>query len=360
MILILPLLGAVICVFLIAVLAVKRPFRAPDAALAAWFGAQSAAFAAVVINVAFPALWPILLLSAGQFLLFSLGPAQLVYARAAAGRPLGLRLQFLVLAVVAGLLGLLPLLVDFQSYSGALVVEQPPAWLFMLPPLALLVSMAWPVTALRIAGQARRRAKDRFSNLGAVDPGWIRTWAVSSLIVTTISLLISFNSVFALLPIEWHIVVLLGFQVLQVVYVAHRGLTRPGVFQATRKQVQAAKIDTTAAREDYAAATSGLSASRLYLDPDLTAPRLADELGWAPERLTLAFRVGGGTNFHDAVLRARLAEMETLARDPANAGVTTLALGLDAGFGSKSAMYDAFRRELSTTPAAWRRAITQS
>lgn len=360
MILTLTISGAVICLFLLAVLAAKRPFRAPDAALAFWFGAQAAAFLVVAVSAGFPGFWPLILLSAVQIFLFSLGPAQLIYARAMAGRPLALKGQGLALGLVAILLILLPLLVDLEVRSGAIVVEQPPLWLMLVPPAALLVSMAWPVTALRIAGKARRRAKDRYSNLGNVDPGWIRIWALSSLTVSALFLLAFLNSLFVVVPLGLHVAAVLGLQILQVIFVAHRGLTRPGVFQATARQVETAKIDVEAARADFLQVSDRLAASRLFLDPDLTASQLADDLGWAPERLTQAFRIGGATNFHDAVLRARLTEMERLARDPANERVTTLALGLDAGFGSKSAMYEAFRRELSTTPAAWRKSFTQA
>ncbi|MEE2526953.1 AraC family transcriptional regulator [Hyphobacterium sp. HN65] len=357
MILSLTISGAAVCLFLLAVLAAKRPFRTPDASLAAWFGAQAASFLVVAISTGFPAFWPIVLLSAGQIFLFSLGPAQLVYARAMAGQPLGLKNQGVAIGVITGLLLLLPLLVDLDVRSGAIIVEQPPVWLFIVPPAALLASMAWPIAALRIAGRARRRAKDRYSNLGSVDPGWIRIWAISSLAVSAISLLAFLNAFFAFLPLDQYVAAVLGFQILQLVYVAHRGLTRPGVFLATARQVETANIDFDAAKADYERARSQLAETRLFLDPDLTAPRLADELGWGPDRLTRAFRIGGSTNFHDAVLRARLKEMENLARDPANERVTTLALGLDAGFGSKSAMYEAFRRELSTTPAAWRKSV---
>lgn len=360
MILVLPSLGAALCLFLIAVLAAKRPFRGADAALLAWFAAQALAFTSISISAAMPAFVPLVWLSLGQLCLFSLGPIQLVYARIVTGRTPGLRLQGGVVLAVAALLFCLPLTVDLQAQSGAIVAVNPPVWLFIIPPVALTVSAAWPLVALRIAGQARRGAKDRYSNLGGVDPGWIRTWAISALAVIGISQLIFLNTFVAFLPLDWHVAALIAFQILQVVYVAHRGLTRPGIFQATRQQIESMRIDTAAAQADFSAATARLAATKLFLEPELTAARLANELGWAPERLTLAFRVGGHTNFHDAVLRARLTEMESLARDPANARVTTLALGLDAGFGSKSAMYDAFRRELSTTPAAWRRAVGQS
>jgi AraC-like DNA-binding protein len=82
---------------------------------------------------------------------------------------------------------------------------------------------------------------------------------------------------------------------------------------------------------------------------------LAERLGWAPERLTEALRHGGGVNFFDAINGARVQEVQQLARRPENAAISFLVLAHEAGFASKSAFYEAFRRHAGCTPAAWRR-----
>lgn len=360
MILTLAILGGAICLFLIAILASKRPFGSADGGLLFWLTAQGGAFGTIAVSTGLPEFWPIVWLSLGQLLLFCLGPAQLIYARASLSRPLEIWPQIGAMAGVATVLALLPLIVQLETRSGAIVANSAPLWLIFLPPAALLVSAAWPVMVLHLARQARGKLKDRYSNLAELDPGWMEVWAISSLIVILAALLAVPNSILGILPVSVHVGALLGFQILQVAYVAHRGLTRPGIFLSAPASAPRPAIDLAAARADFKAVTRRLADSRIYLDPELTAPRLSDEMGWAPERLTQAFRMGGETNFHDAVLAARLQEMERLARDTANARVTTLALGLDAGFGSKSAMYEAFRRELNTSPAAWRRHFTQS
>lgn len=355
MILTLAILGGAICLFLIAILAAKRPFGAADGGLLFWLAAQGGAFGTIAISTGIPEFWPIVWLSLGQFLLFCLGPAQLIYARASLSRPLEIWPQIGAMAGVATVLALLPLIVQLETRSGAIIANSAPRWLIFLPLVALLVSAAWPVMVLHMARQMRRKLKDRYSNLKAIDPGWMEVWAISSLIVILAALLAVPTSTLDIWPVNVHVVALLGFQILQVAYVAHRGLTRPGIFLSAPASPARPAVDIAAARADFEAVTRRLAESRLFLDPVLTAPRLSDEMGWAPERLTQAFRIGGETSFHDAVLSARLQEMERLARDPANVRVTTLALGLDAGFGSKSAMYEAFRRELNTSPAAWRR-----
>jgi AraC-like DNA-binding protein len=98
-----------------------------------------------------------------------------------------------------------------------------------------------------------------------------------------------------------------------------------------------------------------LAEEKPHLKPDLTAQELADQLGWGPDRLTKALRHGGGTSFFDAINRARVNEVQALAAESRNARMSLLALAHDAGFGSKSAFYEAFQRHSGCSPAAWRR-----
>jgi AraC-like DNA-binding protein len=60
-------------------------------------------------------------------------------------------------------------------------------------------------------------------------------------------------------------------------------------------------------------------------------------------------------NFFDAINAARVREVQQLSRMPANGSVSLLVLAHEAGFGSKSAFYEAFRRHAGCTPAEWRR-----
>jgi AraC-like DNA-binding protein len=108
------------------------------------------------------------------------------------------------------------------------------------------------------------------------------------------------------------------------------------------------------AREDHARVAALLAEEKLHLKPGLTAQMLSDRLGWAPERLTTAFREGG-TSFFDAINAARVQEVKRRANDPLTARLSLLVLAFDAGFGSKTAFYDAFQRYAGCTPAAWRR-----
>lgn len=96
-----------------------------------------------------------------------------------------------------------------------------------------------------------------------------------------------------------------------------------------------------------------LEREQSFLDSELTAGRLADELGFTENRLSAVLNDGMQTSFYDLVARYRLAEFERLARDPENRNRSVLDLAYAAGFNSKASFYRLFRRTHGTTPTAF-------
>jgi AraC-like DNA-binding protein len=96
-----------------------------------------------------------------------------------------------------------------------------------------------------------------------------------------------------------------------------------------------------------------LEQERSFLDPELTARRLAENLGVTENRLSAVLNDGMQTSFYDLVAGYRLAEFDRLARDADNRGRSVLELAYAAGFNSKASFYRLFRRSHGTTPTAF-------
>ena len=62
-----------------------------------------------------------------------------------------------------------------------------------------------------------------------------------------------------------------------------------------------------------------------------------------------------GVSFHELLSRRRVDDVKAQLLDPANDGYTIEGIGLSAGFGSRSALYAAFRRLEGRTPAAFKK-----
>jgi len=125
-------------------------------------------------------------------------------------------------------------------------------------------------------------------------------------------------------------------------------LLRAGLVQ--RLQAAPVKSDgATAKRFDLL-----LEEEQLYLNSDLTLSEAAARLGVPPQRLSAALNAHG-PGFYERIARARVGEAKRLLRDPAEARTSVEAVGLLAGFKSRSSFYDAFRVETGMTPAAFRK-----
>ncbi|HEX8569447.1 MAG TPA: AraC family transcriptional regulator [Caulobacteraceae bacterium] len=355
--------GAALGAFLLMVLLAKRPSHPADKWLAAWLGAVAVFCAALLGAGALPPTLALPTLGVGQMAVLALGPAQYLYAATAFGRPPRYAVHLVVASAGAALMLAMPLLGEVRAAGGAIEVDASP-WMIALPPTVMAALAAYPAAVLRMTAERKRRLMDEVANLAAVDPGWVRLWSWTWLTVLASLALVFLTSAFGEWPRELHMVVTLAVLVAHVGFVGQRGLTRRGVFFAPPAPAaptaagRERPTDLAGARQDYARVQDLLQREKPHLDPDLTAQTLADRLGWGGERLTGALRHGGASTFFDTVNAARVEEVQALARQPANAGVTLLALAYEAGFGSKSAFYEAFQRHAGCTPAAWRRRLS--
>jgi AraC-like DNA-binding protein len=360
MISVLSAVGASLCSFLLIVLAAKRPLRAPDRWLCGWLVAQAVFFASVAASSLFPSEVALPILMAGQLaIVAALGPLPFLYAASALGTERHYPWHAAMLLWSSLALGALAFFTPVQARGGALVLEQATPWLALFPLSALLLIAIYPWAILRLVDRRRRQLKDQFSDISNTDPGWMRMWAVTTLVLLGAFVLARASAASASWSPELQVTVQLLLMVASVAFVGHRGLTRPGIFlgwaELRGKPVLKRKTDPNLAGEDYARVQQLLAEEKPHLHAGLTAQMLADQLGWAPERLTAAFRVGGAVNFFDAINAARVREVQSLAGDPANRRTSLLAMSQDAGFGSKTSFYEAFHRHVGCAPATWRR-----
>lgn len=352
-------IGAALSLFLLLVLAVKRSLGAADRWLAVWFLAQCVFCISVLVGLAAPPRLAVVALMAGQFAIFVTGPAHYLYAASALVAPRYPAWHAATAATAAVFVFAMPFVVPIRAEAGAIVAELTTRWLLFVPPTGIALASVYPLAVLRLVKRRREQLKHQLSDISASDSGWLQIWAGAILAVNCGTLLVFANSVVAVWPVRVQVAVLLTMQVAQIAYVGQRGLTRPGIFFAPITSIQLTSrrqpVDRLRATEDYSRIQALLGRDKPHLFSSLTAEMLADRLGWASERLTEALRHGGDVNFFDAINAARVREVQHLVGKPENARVSLLVLAHQAGFGSKTAFYDAFRRHAGCTPAAWRR-----
>jgi len=261
-----------------------------------------------------------------------------------------------------------PLLVLYTRYAtSATVTVRIAAWC-LIPAVVYLVTLA-----VRSALGVDTR----------VPFSWMLPVVLTFTIVSAITLWTRRGSRRAgVVPAEWivgFVVVLNVAQIVRMLY-GHVALVRGvvplvmsiGFLTATAffvwRSVTSATVDEAPAAPKYE--RSGLEQSlapallrrihealardRLFARADLTLTDLATAAGLTPHQVSEVLNRYAGVSFHDAVNRRRVEDVKVQLIDPDSERFTIEGIGASAGFGSRSALYAAFKRFEGTTPHAFR------
>lgn len=152
--------------------------------------------------------------------------------------------------------------------------------------------------------------------------------------------------------------------------IGYFGLRQPEVFDARAhesEELEVPAIDPEAApryaRSGMDSATAEqheetlravMERERLYRRGDLTLQDLSDAAGISPHHVTEVLNTRLGQNFYDFVNAYRVREVQERLVDPANAHLTLLAIGMEAGFNSKSSFNHTFKKLVRMTPSEFR------
>jgi AraC-like DNA-binding protein len=250
----------------------------------------------------------------------------------------------------------------YVGYLGAGIV-----WRFDTEvPFAWMLPVVLGFTAASAVLLWRRPARPVRGMVAIVPPEWV----VGFLAFVNVAQIVrmTFAHVEAVRPIV-PLAMSAGFVAL-VAYVAWRSATLPvaaGAEVAPAGGAASGDLASDAAPRyeksglDEAAATAllarvdlALVTDRLFARADLTLADLARAAGSTPHLVSEALNRYAGVSFHERLMRVRVEDVKTQLVDPASDRYTIEGIGLSAGFGSRSALYAAFRKLEGRTPAAFR------
>ena len=103
-----------------------------------------------------------------------------------------------------------------------------------------------------------------------------------------------------------------------------------------------------------------MDTEKLYQRGDLTLQHLSDALSISPHHLTEVINTQLGQNFYDFVNGYRVREVQERLADPKYAHLTLLAIGMDAGFNSKSSFNAVFKKHTKMTPSQYRAHVSSA
>lgn len=235
-----------------------------------------------------------------------------------------------------------------------------------------LTYMALSIVLLRTYS---RRITDVFSSLEKVRLGWLRNityMAILSLVVFLIE-----NWLFLLdINLSNNYSLSSTLVAIYVYALGYLGLLRSEVFSQQGVSESIGQLQRLAAhsREEDGGSKkyekSGLTKARAsqylrdlmalmqsekpYRDSELTLTKLADMLSVSPHNLSEVINTQVGQNFFDFVNQYRVKEVKHNLANKEMQHFTLLALGLEAGFNSKSSFNAIFKKHTGATPSEFR------
>lgn len=91
-----------------------------------------------------------------------------------------------------------------------------------------------------------------------------------------------------------------------------------------------------------------------YRDPEIKLQTLSEEINISANYLSQVINTLSGHNFSDFVNHYRIEEIKSKLLHPAFEEYPVLSIGLEAGFNSKSAFYNSFKKHTGLSPTAFR------
>lgn len=93
---------------------------------------------------------------------------------------------------------------------------------------------------------------------------------------------------------------------------------------------------------------------KYFLDPELTLDKLADELNLSKSHLSRLINTELKTSFPDYINQLRIKEAQYYLKHPDFSNYTLVAIGLEAGFASKTTFNNAFKKVTGMTPSEYK------
>jgi AraC-like DNA-binding protein len=103
-----------------------------------------------------------------------------------------------------------------------------------------------------------------------------------------------------------------------------------------------------------------MTKDKLYTELDLKLYEVADQVGIAPHLLSQVVNQQFGKSFIEFINEYRIQEFKKILAEPENKNVSILSLAMKAGFNSKSAFNNAFKKSTGQKPTEYRKTIMRN
>ena len=380
------LLGATQGIFLAVILASKRRNSVANKILAGVMLAFTLELITTVYHAkGYDEVWPHFI-GVTYPLPFLFAPLLYLYARSVSESAASFKKTYLLHLIPVALVVLYMTPFYWQSGAAKLAVLQQPEGHPWTPDLRsinhvkFVYSFLYLALIIRLLTRHRERIKNTFSSIEHLNLAWLRNMTIGGVTLWGIAFVIYLFGFFGSAPdaapdpIEGYDDYVALAMAVFVYAIGYLGLRQPEIFapplpraavsqdeeraadgaEPAKAQYAKSGMDPNRARRHVEALLRLMETEKPYKKSDLTLQELAEALSVSPHNLSELINTQLGKNFYDFVNGYRVEEVQRRLADPSAAHLTMLALGLEAGFNSKSSFNAVFKKHTAMTPSQYR------
>jgi len=246
-------------------------------------------------------------------------------------------------------------------------------WEFILGDFELLtavVSVAiYLLLSFKLLRQHRIQIRDKLSYSENINLNWLRLLLISLLVVYFLWLTKVFISDWFQLEETFDIIV--GLSLVLLIYsMGYLGLRQPIIFTQIKTDDSKKNHNETENKKYIKSSLSADSSKAFlkelqqlmqqekpYLDNKLSLTQLANKMGISSNYLSQTINEQLKVNFFDFINGYRIQDAKERLENPLRKNENILTVAMDCGFNSKSAFYNAFRKQLGMTPSQYRKSL---
>lgn len=310
-------------------------------------------------------------------MLFIYVPMLYLYVLKITGSPINIRkVYFHFIPLILCVVFFFPVYLGGAAYRNTVLINIHEGKYFA----AQIVNMIKPfygvlyiIMLLYLIRKHNNRLKNSFSNLDKINLSWLKNLSVALIVITIIVIIQNISefiygdeSVFQ----YFLFISIAGF----IYLIGYFGLKQPEIFtqvnlaaeeigvsntaiEAVSRKYEKSGLNNSTAEEYLKRLLEYMDEEKPYLKGNITLVELSSMLSITAHNLSEVINSKLNQNFYDFVNSYKVKEVKRLIQNDQEMKFSILALGLEAGFSSKSSFYSAFKKETGMTPAQYRKSV---
>jgi len=225
-----------------------------------------------------------------------------------------------------------------------------------------LSTVGYNIVVLKLLQKHRKNIQNKFSNTENIDLNWLRTFAIASLVIFSLNvLLFNLNNHLHFTTDNKLSQIGFSFTTVYVFYISYFGIKQGQIFadNPATKNLQHAVLSAQEASKKndnsliIAKLTVFMEKEQPFLDPELNLAKLSDLLQMKQEILSEVLNSSLNQNFFEFVNKYRIEEFKIQCLKLDKKHLSIMGIAYECGFNSKAAFYRAFNKFEGATPTAY-------